>query len=152
MELNTLKPAKNSTKQHKRYGRGQGSGKGGSATRGTKGAKSRSGYKSKPGFEGGQLPLQRRLPMFGFKNPNRVSYKPINLDTLQQIAEKDQVTTITHELLSKHGLVNKRAKYKILGNGELKLKLEIIAHAFSASATAAIEKVGGKVNVINTHA
>jgi large subunit ribosomal protein L15 len=151
MELHTLKPAKNSIKQHKRYGRGQGSGKGGTSTRGTKGAKSRSGYKSKAGFEGGQIPLQRRLPMFGFKNPNRVSYKAINLDTLQQLAEKAQLTTINPEVLWKHGLVSKRARYKILGNGELKAKLEITAHAFSSSATEAIEKIGGKVNILNAY-
>jgi len=152
MELNTLKPAKNAVKQHKRYGRGQGSGKGGTATRGHKGAKSRSGYKSKPGFEGGQLPLQRRLPMYGFKNPNRVSYKPINLDTIQQLAEKSQLTVITPEVLHQHGLVSKRDRCKILGDGILKTKLEITAHAFSASASAAIEKLGGKANILNIYA
>jgi large subunit ribosomal protein L15 len=152
MELHTLKPAKNATKQHKRLGRGQGSGKGGTAARGTKGAKSRSGYKSKRGFEGGQLPLQRRLPIVGFRNPNRVSYKPINLETIQELAEKTQLATITPEVFWKHGLVSKRSKYKILANGELKTKLEITAHAFSAPAVVAIEKLGGKVNILSSYA
>jgi len=152
MELHTLKPAKNAVKQNTRLGRGQGSGKGGTAARGTKGAKSRSGYKSKRGFEGGQLPLQRRLPIVGFKNPNRVSYKPINLNTLQELVEKTQLTSITPEVLWQHGLVSKRNKYKILATGDLKTKLDITAHAFSDAAVAAIEKLGGKIHILSSHA
>jgi large subunit ribosomal protein L15 len=152
MELNTLKPAKNSIKSSKRVGRGQGSGKGGTSTRGNNGAKSRSGYKSKAGFEGGQMPLQRRVPIVGFRSPNRVAYKPINLDTLQRLADKANVTVINPEVLYQYGLLSKHAKCKILGNGALKAKIEITAHAFSASATAAIEKVGGKVNTLQAYA
>jgi large subunit ribosomal protein L15 len=152
MELNSLKPAKNAIKRSKRIGRGQGSGKGGTSTRGDKGAKSRSGYKSKPGFEGGQMPLQRRLPIVGFKNPNRIAYKPINLDTLQRLADKTKLTVINPEVLQQHGLLSRQNKCKILGNGTLQAKLEITAHAFSASAVAAIEKAGGKVNTLQAYA
>ena len=151
MQLNTLKPAVGAVKRSKRIGRGQGSGKGGTATKGHKGAGSRSGYKRKIGFEGGQLPLQRRIPMYGFKNPNRVAYKPINLDTLQHLAEKYQVAFIDAKVLVEHGLLSKSSKYKVLGSGELKTKLDVIAHAFSASALAAIEKLGGKAIILNAH-
>lgn len=152
MELNTLKPAKNAIKKSKRIGRGQGSGKGGTSTRGNNGAKSRSGYKAKAGFEGGQMPLQRRLPIVGFRSPNRISYKPINLDTLQQLADKAKLNAINPEVLHQHGLLSKQAKCKILGNGALTAKLEITAHAFSASAVVAIEKAGGKVNTLQAYA
>ena len=151
MQLNTLKPAVGAVKQGKRIGRGQASGKGGTATKGHKGARSRSGYKRKIGFEGGQLPLQRRIPMYGFKNPNRVAYKPINLDTLQHLAEKAQVAFINAKVLVEHGLLSKGSKYKILGSGELKTKLDVTAYAFSASALAAIEKLGGKAIILNAH-
>ena len=151
MQLNTLQPAIGALKQGKRLGRGQGAGKGGTATKGHKGAKSRAGYKRKPAFEGGQLPLQRRIPRYGFKNPNRIAYKPINLATLQQLAEKAQLTTIDAQVLAKHGLVNKHSRYKILGSGALKTKLAVMAHAFSASAIAAIEKLEGEVITLNIH-
>lgn len=152
MQLNTLKPAIGAIKKGKRIGRGQGSGKGGTATKGYKGAKSRSGYKRKIGFEGGQLPLQRRMPIHGFKNPTRVVYEPINLDTLQQLAEKTQLTTIDPQLLAAHGLIKKQGRYKILGNGTLKTKLHVTAHAFSVAALLAIEKLGGEAIRINTYA
>ena len=151
MLLNTLKPALGAVKDRKRIGRGQGSGRGGTATKGHKGAKSRSGYKRKVGFEGGQLPLQRRIPMYGFKNPNSVVYKPINLVTLQRLSEKAKVASIDAEVLKKHGLLGKHDRYKILGEGALKAKLTITAHAFSASALAAIEKLGGKAILLNSH-
>jgi large subunit ribosomal protein L15 len=153
IQLHTLKPAIGSVKQRKRIGRGQGSGKGGTATKGHKGAKSRSGYKRKLGFEGGQLPLQRRLPILGFKNPNKVNYKPISLAMLQQLADKKQVNVIDAKVLIANGLVtNERTKYKILGGGELQGRLEVTAHAFSASAAAAIEKLGGKIILIKNYA
>ncbi|PWL27464.1 50S ribosomal protein L15 [uncultured Roseivirga sp.] len=145
MKLNTLKPAEGSTKSDKRIGRGQGSGRGGTSTRGHKGAKSRSGYKTKSGFEGGQMPLQRRVPKFGFTNPNRVEYKAINLDTLQQLADQSGESIITVEVLASHGLAAKNDLIKVLGRGELKSKVDVTAHKFSASAEAAIEKVGGTV-------
>ncbi len=152
LKLNTLKPAPGSIKDRKRIGRGQGSGKGGTSTKGLKGAKSRSGYKRKLGFEGGQMPLQKRLPIVGFKNPNRVTYKPISLEMLQQLAEKKQLTTIDAAVLRENGLLTKKTKYKILGGGELKIKLDISAHAFSGSALAAIEKLGGKAIMLNNYA
>ncbi|MEM9417127.1 MAG: 50S ribosomal protein L15 [Bacteroidota bacterium] len=152
MQLHTLQPALGATKARKRIGRGPGSGKGGTSTRGHKGAQSRSGYKRKRGFEGGQLPLQRRLPMYGFKNPNRVAYKPINLEQLQQLADKAKLAAINVEVLRQHGLISKNDRYKILGQGELKAKLEVAAHAFSASAQAAIEKAGGQTATIDIHA
>ena len=152
MQLNTLQPAVGALRRGKRIGRGQGSGKGGTATKGHKGAKSRSGYKSKPGFEGGQLPLQRRIPTYGFKNPHRISYKPINLSTLQKMAEKLQLTTIHAQELVANGLIDKRSRYKILGSGVLKAKLTVTAHAFSASAIAVIEKLGGEAITRNPHA
>jgi large subunit ribosomal protein L15 len=148
MDLSNLKPAKGSTKKPKRIGRGQGSGRGGTSTRGHKGAQSRSGYSKKLGFEGGQMPLVRRLPKFGFKNFNRVEYKGINLDVLQLIHEKQNITVITPEVLVKSGYVSKNDRIKILGRGELKAKLEITVHAFSAAAKKAIEETGGIANTL----
>lgn len=145
MKLHTLKPNKGSVKSRKRVGRGQGSGRGGTSTRGHKGAKSRSGYKSKPGFEGGQMPLQRRVPKFGFKNYNRKEFKPVNLDDLQALAEKVGAEAITLEVLANNGMIGKNDLVKVLGRGELKAKVEVSAHAFSATAKEAIEKAGGKV-------
>ena len=146
MDLSNLQPAEGSTKQRKRVGRGQGSGRGGTSTRGTKGAKSRSGYSRKIGFEGGQMPLQRRVPKFGFTNINRKEYKGVNLDTLQFLADTKKVKEITKEILMENGLVSKNDLVKILGRGELKAKLEVTVNAFSASAKAAIESVGGTAN------
>jgi large subunit ribosomal protein L15 len=148
MDLSNLKPAKGSTKSSKRIGRGQGSGKGGTSTRGHKGAQSRSGYSKKVGFEGGQMPLARRVPKFGFRNFNRVEYKGINLDVLQRIVDKDGTTVITRDLLIKAGFISKNDLVKILGRGELKAKLEVTANAFSASAKKAIETLGGSANTI----
>jgi large subunit ribosomal protein L15 len=149
MNLSTLSPAKGSTKNDgKRVGRGQGSGKGGTAARGHKGAQSRSGYSSKRGFEGGQMPLQRRLPKFGFKNINRVEYKGLNLDTIQKLAEKIKATAIDVETLVKNGLASKNDRVKILGRGEVNGKLDVKAHAFSATAKAAIEAKGGSATTI----
>ncbi len=143
MNLHNLKPAKGSVRTNNRNGRGQGSGGGGTARRGHKGAQSRSGYSASAGFEGGQMPLQRRLPKFGFKNINRVEYKALNLDALQALSEKYNITDISHQVLVSKGLVAKRDLVKILGRGELKSKLNITAHAFSATAKQAIETVGG---------
>lgn len=148
MDLSNLKPARGSVKRNKRLGRGQGSGKGGTSTRGHKGAKSRSGYSKKIGFEGGQMPLQRRLPKFGFKNINRVEYKAINISTLQGLAEKLDIDRIDFQTLVTAGLVSKNALVKILGNGELVKKLEVHAHAFSKSAVKAIEAKEGTVVII----
>ncbi len=148
MKLNTLTPSEGSTKNRKRIGRGTGSGRGGTSTRGHKGAKSRSGYKSKIGFEGGQMPLQRRVPKFGFKSFNRVEFKPVNLDTLQSLAEQFNLTSIDMESLISHGIASKNDKIKILGGGELTAKLDVTAHKFSASAVEVIEKLGGSVNKI----
>jgi large subunit ribosomal protein L15 len=148
MKLNTLKPASGSTKSEKRIGRGQGSGKGGTSTRGHKGAKSRSGYSSKVGFEGGQMPLQRRVPKFGFKNINRVEYRGINLDRLQTLADEKSLTTVNLQVLIDNGLATKNTLIKILGRGELKAKLEVTAHAFSAKAEEAINAAGGTVTKI----
>jgi large subunit ribosomal protein L15 len=145
MDLSNLKPAKGSVKKSKRLGRGQGSGKGGTSTRGHKGAKSRSGYKKKIGFEGGQMPLQRRVPKFGFKNINRIEYKALNIGTLQALAEKNNLVKIDPEVLFKAGLVSKKALVKILGKGTLDRKLEVHAHAFSKSAAEAIEAQKGTV-------
>ncbi|WP_017732347.1 50S ribosomal protein L15 [Nafulsella turpanensis] len=144
MKLNNLKPAANSTKSDKRIGRGQGSGKGGTSTRGHKGAKSRSGYSKKIGFEGGQMPLQRRVPKFGFKNPGRVAYKAINLYVLEDLANQYNLSKITIEELEKHGLADKNDKVKILGQGQITKALEVEAHSLSSSAQEAIEKAGGK--------
>jgi large subunit ribosomal protein L15 len=143
MDLSNLKPAKGSTKGRKRIARGQGSGAGGTATRGHKGAKSRSGYSQKIGFEGGQMPLHRRVPKFGFKNINRVEYRGINIDTLQKLADDKKLTKIDLDTLIENGLASKKDLVKILGRGELKAKLEVTAHAFSKSAIEAIEKQGG---------
>lgn len=143
MDLSNLKPAKGSTKQRKRVGRGQGSGRGGTSTRGHKGAKSRSGYSTKIGFEGGQMPLQRRVPKFGFTNINRVAYKGINLDVLQKLADEKKVTEITFDVLKANGLVSNNDLVKILGRGELKAKLDVKVNGFSKTAKAAIEAAGG---------
>jgi len=145
MNLSNLKPAAGATRNNKRLGRGEGSGGGGTATRGHKGAKSRSGYSRKSGFEGGQMPLQRRVPKFGFTNINRVEYKGINLDVLQGLLEGSAVTSMDQSYFVAAGLVSKNAKIKILGRGELTTALEVHAHAFSKSAVEAIEKAGGKV-------
>ncbi len=143
MDLSNLKPAPGSVKREKRIGRGEGSGHGGTSTRGHKGAKSRSGYSRKIGFEGGQMPLQRRVPKSGFKNLNRVEYKAINLSTLEALATKLDTDRIDFETLLTAGLVNKNALVKILGKGTLSRKLEVHAHAFSKSAQAAIEAIQG---------
>ncbi|MBU2526304.1 MAG: 50S ribosomal protein L15 [Bacteroidetes bacterium] len=149
MNLSNLKPADGSLhNQNKREGRGQGSGKGGTSTRGHKGAKSRSGYSKKIGFEGGQMPLQRRVPKFGFTNINRVEYQGINLDTLQALADKTKATAITHEFLVENRLATKNDLIKILGRGELKAKLEVTAHKFTATALAAIEAAGGEAKTL----
>ena len=148
MKLHSLKPAKGSVKRRKRIARGIGSGSGRTAGRGHKGAKSRSGYKQKRGFEGGQMPIQMRLPKRGFKNLNRVSYTPINLDRLNAISEKYNLTTIDVEALYKNGIINRNDKVKILGGGELTCKLTVSAHAFSASAKEAIESAGGTLTVL----
>ena len=148
MDLSNLKPAEGATHSRKRVGRGEGSGHGGTSTRGHKGAQSRSGYSRKIGFEGGQMPLQRRIPKGGFKNINRVEYAAINLDVLQQLAESNGVTTIDKQfLISKH-LINKREMIKVLGRGEITIALEVHAHKFSATAKAAIEKAGGSISEI----
>lgn len=143
MKLENLKPAKGSTHKEKRIGRGSGSGHGGTSTRGHKGAKSRSGYSSKVGFEGGQMPLQRRLPKFGFKNKFRKEYKAINIDVLQALADKHGLTAIDLNTLVEAGLASKNDLIKILGNGSLTSKLEVKAHAFSKKAIEAIEAVQG---------
>ena len=143
MKLNSLQPAAGSTKTRKRIGRGPGSGLGGTSTRGHKGAKSRSGYKTKIGFEGGQMPLQRRVPKVGFKNINRVEYKAINLSTIQTLAEAKGLEKVSVADLVAAGFISSNQLVKILGNGNLTIKLEVEAHAFSKSAVAAIEAVGG---------
>jgi len=148
MRLNTLKPAKGSVKSNKRLGRGQGSGRGGTSTKGHKGAQSRSGYSRKFGFEGGQMPLQRRVPKFGFKRPQRVVFKPVNLDILQQLVEKTKAKKVDIELLTNNGIIGKRDAVKVLGRGELKTKVDVTAHKFSTSAVEAIEKLGGKVTTL----
>ena len=145
MNLSNLKPAAGSTHHEKRIGRGQGSGHGGTSTRGHKGAQSRSGYSHKLGFEGGQMPLQRRMPKFGFTNIKRVEYKPINLDTLEALAANKNITDINIETLIEAGFISKNNRVKILGNGELTKALNVTAHAFSQTAIAAIEAKGGKV-------
>ena len=148
MDLSNLKPAKGSTKSSKRIGRGAGSGHGGTSTRGHKGAGSRSGNSRKIGFEGGQMPLQRRLPKFGFKNINRVEYAGINLDTLQSLVENHGISSFDQQVFVERGLVSKNDLVKILGRGELKAKVDVKAHAFSATAKAAIEKVGGTASTL----
>lgn len=148
MGLHNLKPATGSTKSRKRIGRGEGRGHGGTSTRGHKGQKSRSGYSKKIGFEGGQMPLQRRVPKFGFKNPFRVEYHGINLDTLQKLADEKKLTDISPEVLVENGLAKKQDLVKILGRGELKGKLTVTAHAFSKTAIAAIEAAGGTATTL----
>lgn len=148
MDLSNLKPANGSTKKCKRIGRGTGSGHGGTSTRGHKGAGSRSGNSRKIGFEGGQMPLQRRLPKFGFKNINRVEYNGINLDTLQRLAETHGISSFDLQVFVQRGLVSKNDLVKILGRGELKSKLDVKANAFSASAKAAIESAGGTATTL----
>ena len=145
MKLNNLKPAEGAVKARKRIGRGTGSGRGGTSTRGHKGAKSRSGYSKKIGFEGGQMPLQRRVPKYGFKNINRVEYKAINLSTLQALAEGNSLETVNIATLIAAGFVSSNQLVKILANGTLTAKLTVEAHAFSAKAVEAIEAVGGTV-------
>ncbi|MFT5821316.1 MAG: large subunit ribosomal protein L15 [Crocinitomix sp.] len=148
MNLNNITPAEGSTKSVKRIGRGQGSGHGGTATRGHKGQKSRSGYSRKVGFEGGQMPLQRRVPKFGFTNMNRVEYKGINIDTLQSLADKLNISEITLDVIRENGLASKNDLVKVLGRGELKATLKVSANGFSASAKAAIEAAGGSVETV----
>ncbi len=148
MQLNSLTPAKGSVKSNYRRGRGQGSGGGGTATRGHKGAQSRSGHSKKRGFEGGQMPLQRRVPKFGFKNINRVEHTGVNLDAIQRIVDAQNLTEITVETLIKSGLASKNDLVKILGRGELKSKVNINVHAFTATAKAAIEAKGGVATAI----
>ena len=143
MKLNNLKPAAGATHSRRRLGRGPGSGLGGTSTRGHKGAKARSGYKKKIGFEGGQMPLQRRLPKFGFKNINRIVYQAVNLSSIQALAEKNNLTKIGVEELAAAGLINAKGLVKILGNGKLTAKVDVVANAFSKSAEAAIQAVGG---------
>lgn len=148
MELYNLKPVKGSTKKEKRIGRGQGSGYGGTSTRGHKGAKSRSGYKSKRSFQGGQMPLQRLVPKFGFKNVNKVEYKAINIGLLQQLAVASNLANIDIQALLKAGFIGKNDKVKILGKGELTMKLDVKAHAFSNNAKEKIEKLQGTIEIL----
>ena len=148
MELHNLRPAKGATHKEKRIGRGQGSGKGGTSGKGHNGAKARTGHNEKRGFEGGQTPMQRRLPKRGFKNPNRIEYTAVNLDRLQEIVEKYKLTDITLEALQANGIIGKRDKIKILGRGELISAVQVTAHAVSATAKQAIEEKGGSVNLV----
>ena len=148
MKLHTLKPAKGSVKSAKRIARGQGSGRGGTSTRGHKGAQSRSGYSRIAGFEAGQMPLQRRVPKFGFRSPNRIETKPINLDIIQKICDQSKVKEINPEFLIKNGYANKSDLIKVLGRGKLKTKVNVTSHYFSLASIKAIEKLGGKVNKI----
>lgn len=148
MDLSSLTPAEGSIKKRKRIGRGQGSGKGGTSARGHKGAKSRSGYKRKIGFEGGQMPLQRTSPKFGFTNRNRIEYKGINVSILQTLAETKKLAEISVDTLVENGLVSKKDLIKILGNGELSVKLTVKAHAFSKTAIEKIEALGGNIEKI----
>ncbi len=148
MDLSNLKPAEGSVKNKKRIGRGQGSGRGGTSTKGHKGAQSRSGYKRKIGFEGGQMPLYRRVPKFGFKNINRKEFKGINIEVLQEIATKNSITVINKDVLIENGLVSKNDLIKILGNGVLTAKLDVTANGFTKTAQAAIENQGGTVTKI----
>ncbi len=146
MKLHTLKPATGSVKTNKRLGRGEGSGSGTTAGRGNKGAKSRSGYSQKFGFEGGQMPLQRRLPKFGFKNNNKVYFKAVNLDVLEGLSEKTKAISL--QTLIENGIIGKNDKVKVLGRGELKSKITVEAHLFSATATKAIESAGGTATIV----
>lgn len=147
MKLHTLQPADGSTKNNKRRGRGQGSG-GSTSGRGHKGAQSRSGYKKKFGFEGGQMPLQRRIPKFGFKNNNKVYFKAINLDALEELAQKTKTEALSLQLMMENGIVGKKDRVKVLGRGELKSKVSVEAHAFSETATKAIENAGGSATTV----
>lgn len=149
MELHNLKPAEGSTKSEKRVGRGEGSTRGGTSTRGMNGQKARSGYSKKRGFEGGQMPLQRRVPKFGFTNINRVEYRGINLDVLQYLVDEKKVKEINREVLIENGLIAKKDLVKILGRGELSVKIDVTADAFSKSALKAIEDKGGKASLVN---
>lgn len=144
MNLSSLKPADGSVRANKRVGRGTGSGRGGTSTRGHKGAQSRSGYSRKRGFEGGQMPLQRRVPKFGFTSPNRVEYKVVNLDTIQELVDKLGVSILDHEAFLTNGLAKKKDLIKILNRGEVSVAIEVHAHGFSKSAIDSIEKAGGK--------
>ncbi|QQR85143.1 MAG: 50S ribosomal protein L15 [Flavobacteriales bacterium] len=148
MDLSKIKPAKGAVKSSKRIGRGQGSGKGGTSTKGHKGQQSRSGYSRKRGFEGGQMPLQRRVPKFGFSNPTRIEHKGINLDALQLLVEKKGLKAIDPDVLRANGILGKNETLKVLGRGEVKGALDVKAHAFSATAKAAIEAKGGKAETI----
>jgi large subunit ribosomal protein L15 len=148
MDLSNLTPAEGSVKDRKRVGRGEGSGHGGTSTRGHKGAKSRSGYSRKIGFEGGQMPLQRVVPKWGFKNKNRVEYKAVNLSVLQTLAEEGNLTSIDLKTLVDAGITSKKDKVKILGNGELTLKINVKANAFSKTAKEAIEKLQGTTEIL----
>ena len=148
MKLYNLKPAKGATKSTKRIGRGEGSGHGGTSTRGHNGQKSRSGYSRKIGFEGGQMPLQRRVPKFGFTNINRVEYKAVNLSTLQKLADEKKLVEVNQESLMANGLVSKNDLVKVLGHGELKAKIKVTVHAYSESAKNAIEAAGGEANTL----
>lgn len=149
MKLHTLKPNTGSTKTRKRVGRGQGSTRGGTSTRGHKGAQSRSGYSSRPWFEGGQMPLYRRIPKFGFKNINRVDYKAVNLDSIQELVDKHGGDTIDHAFLAAHGVISREDKLvKVLGRGELKAKVNVKLNKFSQSAKAAIEAAGGQAEEV----
>jgi large subunit ribosomal protein L15 len=148
MDLSNLKPAEGSVKKEKRIGRGQGSGRGGTSTRGHKGARSRSGYKTKRGFEGGQMPLQRRVPKGGFKNINRVEFRVINLSQLQELAEKNSLSVFDFEAFRKLKLIKASDKVKVLANGSISSSLQVHAHAFSSKAKEAIETVGGSVQII----
>lgn len=147
MKLHTLTPAEGSVRNNKRLGRGQGSG-GSTAGRGHKGAQSRSGYSSKVGFEGGQMPLQRRVPKFGFKNNNKIYFKAVNLDVLEGVAEKTKSNALTRQMMVDNGIIGKNDKIKVLGRGELKAKINVEAHSFSATAVKAIENAGGTVTTI----
>ena len=148
MNLHTLKPAIGSTRSERRIGRGSGSGMGGTSTRGHKGAQSRSGYSRKPGFEGGQMPLQRRVPKFGFNNPGKVTFKVLNLDDLQKLSEGHSTKELNIDFFRTHGLISKSDKIKVLGRGELKAGVTVSAHAFSATAKESIEKAGGSTSVV----
>lgn len=152
MNLHNLKPAEGSVRNIKRVGRGQGSGRGGTSTRGHKGAQSRSGYSRKRGFEGGQMPLQRRVPKFGFTSPNRVEYKAINLDTIQEAVTRLDAKVLDHEALLNNNMAKKKDLIKVLNRGELSAAVEVHAHKFSKSAIEAIEKAGGKAVVIDRFA
>jgi large subunit ribosomal protein L15 len=150
MNLSSLKPAEGSVKKSKRIGRGQGSGKGGTSTRGHKGAKSRSGYSRKIGFEGGQMPLYRRVPKFGFKNINRLEYIAINIDVLNDLAATKNITSFDVETLKQNGLISSKDKVKVLGRGELNVKIDVTVHAISNSARKAIEDRGGVVTLLGS--